>query len=1051
VPGYEIVSELGRGGMGVVYKARQIKLNRLVALKMILSGVHAGAAALARFRTEGEASARLQHPNIVQVYEVGEQGGLPYFSLEFCAGGSLERKLNGTPLSPGEAAELVETLARAMAAAHLKGVVHRDLKSANVLLAEDGTPKIGDFGLAKMLGEAGQTASGAVMGTPSYMAPEQAGGRSKDIGPPCDVYALGAILYECLTGRPPFKAATALDTILQVVGNDPVPPTRLNAKVPRDLETVCLKCLRKEPSRRYAGASELAEDLRRFRAGEPIAARPAGAAERLGKWVRRRPAVAALLGLVALLSAAGAGGILLALGEAVRESNNARSEQGRAEEARAWASASEADARRNLERARRGAYSLQLNRVAAVREKDPALARALLDDEELCPPSLREFTWHLLYAQCGAAVVIPTERAPRTGMAISPDGKLLAVEAQLGTGDRPFLGGIAVWDLTTGRKRFTFAAERNGLHIGLQSLAFSPDGTVLASCGGTDVKLWSTETGKELAVLPEARPEAGDANHGPAAVLFSSDGKRLYVGNGGAARVTPTSFKEWGDVSVWDVAARSKVDTPARGAVQVVALALGKDGRLAFCGKNGLLTVREKNGNEGLKVPNTNGGCLAFSPAGDLLAVGGGGSVQVRGADGKVLWDAADFGKQVNAVAFSLDGEHLAAGGELLGAGTELKLFEARTGKVVRSFRGHTQPIRAAVLTPDGEWLVSADAGGVVRRWGLRPADSSLPDPPGLAESVALSPDGRTIATGASKQVVVLAADSGEVRLWDRESKKEEVLRGPWARTGPVAFSPDGAWLAAATDEDVRVWDAATRKERLILQGRKGTVRCLAWSPGGAKILTGSGDGAVNVWDFPGGTARELYRVNGEVTALAVSPDGVTAATAAYVSAGEKRISEVKFELKLWDLAANKERADLETHDAAGSLTFSPDGATLASGHGKILAEDDPGGITLWDVATGRERLTVRGQAGVITALAYSPDGKTLASGSAHTVRSEIKLWDPVTGQERATLRGHGTRVTSLVFDREGLLLVSGGGDTGRGEVHLWRAPAAEERAGGGR
>jgi tRNA A-37 threonylcarbamoyl transferase component Bud32 len=293
VPGYEILRELGRGGMAVVYKARQSKLNRLVALKMILTGAHAGEAELARFRTEAEAIARLQHPNIVQVYEVGEHAGLPYLALELCAGGSLEKKLNGTPLPPREAAELVEKLAQAMHVAHGRGVIHRDLKPANVLLAEDGTPKVTDFGLAKKLDEAGQTATGAVMGTPSYMAPEQAGG--KPVGPLADVYALGAILYECLTGRPPFRAATALDTILQVVTDEPAPPSLLAPQVPRDLETICLKCLRKDPTKRYASAQAMADDLRRFQAGEPIAARRVGRLERAWKWAKRRPTTAALL------------------------------------------------------------------------------------------------------------------------------------------------------------------------------------------------------------------------------------------------------------------------------------------------------------------------------------------------------------------------------------------------------------------------------------------------------------------------------------------------------------------------------------------------------------------------------------------------------------------------------------------------------------------------------------------------------------------------------------------------------------------------------------
>jgi serine/threonine protein kinase len=241
----------------------------------------------------------------VQVFEIGEQNGLPFFSLEFCSGGSLEKKLAGTPLPPQEAARLVDVLARAMEHAHKHGVIHRDLKPANVLLLEDGTPKITDFGLAKKVEETGQTATGAVMGTPSYMAPEQAGGKKEQLGPATDVYALGAILYECLTGRPPFRAASALDTVLQVLSEEPVSPKQLNAKVPQNLETICLKCLQKEPGRRYAGAAALAEDLRRFQAGEPIVARPVGSVERLGLWCRRNRLVASLLGTVAVLLVTG--------------------------------------------------------------------------------------------------------------------------------------------------------------------------------------------------------------------------------------------------------------------------------------------------------------------------------------------------------------------------------------------------------------------------------------------------------------------------------------------------------------------------------------------------------------------------------------------------------------------------------------------------------------------------------------------------------------------------------------------------------------------------
>jgi tetratricopeptide (TPR) repeat protein len=304
--GCEVLGELGHGGMGVVYKAWQTRLRRAVAVKMLLPGACDAAQALARFRVEAEAAARLQHPNIVQIHEVGEHDGRPYLVMEFAGGGSLAHRLDGTPWAGRDAARLVETLARAVQAAHEHGVLHRDLKPGNVLLLADGTPKLSDFGLAKLLvGGATLTQTGGVFGTPSYMPPEQASGNPREMGPAVDVYALGAVLYQLLTGRPPFKAATALETLHQVKTAEPVAPRALQPAVPRDLETVCLKCLQKDPRRRYASAGELAEDLRRFAAGEPIRARPVGRPELLVRWCRRNPAVAALLTLLAVVVTGG--------------------------------------------------------------------------------------------------------------------------------------------------------------------------------------------------------------------------------------------------------------------------------------------------------------------------------------------------------------------------------------------------------------------------------------------------------------------------------------------------------------------------------------------------------------------------------------------------------------------------------------------------------------------------------------------------------------------------------------------------------------------------
>jgi WD40 repeat protein len=1020
VAGYEILGELGRGGMGVVYQARHLALNRVVALKMILAGGHAGEHELARFKTEAEAVARLQHPNIVQIHEVGEADGKPFFSLEFCPGGSLEKKLGGTPLPPRDAARLVEVLARAMEAAHQKGIIHRDLKPANVLLAEDGTPKVTDFGLAKKLEQsAGQTGSGDVLGTPSYMAPEQAGGRAREVGPLADVYALGAILYELLTGRPPFKAATAMDTLLQVLSEEPVPPRRLQAKTPADLETMCLKCLQKEPRKRYASAAALAEDLRRFQAGEPIAARPVGPVERGWRLCRRNPAVAASLAAVALAFAGGTGtatwqAVLAraearraeeALGDRDRALGEARTaaeqeKRARAEEegAREAAQKEQRRAEQQRDRAERLVYAGQIA-LAQHEWQDGNVghARALLD---ACQRDLRGWEHRYLYTLFNQNQHTFRGHTDQVhSVAFSPDGKRLA------SGSEDYT--VKVWDMATGQQTLTLKGHTGGI----SSVAFSPDGKRLASASWDEtVKVWDAATGQETLTL---QGHTGPVN----SVAFSPDGKRLASAGG-----------EWnkpGEVKVWDAQTGRLTLTLQGHTGWVWSVAFSPNGqRLASASHDRTVRVWDlATGQQTLTLKGHTYGVssVAFSPDGKRLASGSHDrTVRVWDlATGQETLTLKGHTEQVMSVAFSADGQRLASGS----GDQTVKVWDMATGLETLTLKGHTREVSSVAFSPDGKRLASGSEDRMVKVWDAQTGQETLTlqGHTGQVLSVTFSPDGKRLASASGGMDQQLRPLPGEVKVWVAASGRQTLtLKGHTGYVSSVAFSPDGKRLASASwDETVKVWDLATCQETFTLKGHTGGISSVAFSPDGKRLASASWDRTVKVWD--GRTGKEALTLQGrteQVMSVAFSPDG-------------KRLASGSRDgtVKVWDAQTGQETLSLKGHTTGyvSSVAFSPDGKRLASASGD-------GTVKVWDAQTGQETLTLQGHTAVVRSVAFSPDGQRLASASEDRT---VKVWDAQTGQETLTLQGHTGSVNSVAFSPDGQRIASASGDK---TVKVWDA-----------